>query len=300
MFGVYLDLARRSPRREETPWMHLAMALYLGGAITYFALYPAKGSRFEPDGIAVADLLLTMRGVGLLLFAGVMAVVLNRRSARVQREQQHLAQEMRAGTEMQALMLPAGAIQVPGAPGFEMESAYLPAQQVGGDFFQVLSAANGGALVVVGDVSGKGLRAAIVASLVIGALRSRRSDEPGVVLADRNNALAEQIGGGFVTSMEMNRSPLPMPDILRRTATGTNGRSSLGYRWEWLRGWSMRSPSCVGSGSRLCPTGWWRRRTRRASCSGLSARVRSAGSQRTRSPMPPRRGARTKFFPSVG
>jgi serine phosphatase RsbU (regulator of sigma subunit) len=39
-------------------------------------------------------------------------------------------------------------------PGFQIESAYLPARQVGGDFFRVLPEGAGGVLIVVGDVSG--------------------------------------------------------------------------------------------------------------------------------------------------
>ncbi|MBL8215811.1 MAG: SpoIIE family protein phosphatase [Bryobacterales bacterium] len=42
---------------------------------------------------------------------------------------------------------------------------YRPADEVGGDFFQVMELGDGEVLVVVGDVSGKGLKAAMVVSL---------------------------------------------------------------------------------------------------------------------------------------
>ena len=128
--GVYLDLVRRSPQREETLGMHTAVVLYLGGDIAFMVL---QVQRYRWD---LRDLALTVRGVGSLLFAGVMAMVLNRRSARLQDEQQRLAQEMRAGAEMQELLLPAGAIE---APGFTIEAAYLPTSEVGGDFYFTLS-----------------------------------------------------------------------------------------------------------------------------------------------------------------
>ena len=191
---VYLDLARRSPRGPETPWMHTAVALSLGGILAYYVLYLWNtGNRSH--GIDLPDLALTVRGVGVLLFAGVMAMVLNRRSARLQDEQQRLAQEMRAGAEMQELLLPARAMQV---PGFTTEAAYLPMSEVGGDFHYALE--DGGALVIiVGDVSGKGLPAALLVAVVIGILRDTAERRPGALLAALNRALHGQTRGGFVT-----------------------------------------------------------------------------------------------------
>ena len=101
---VYVDLSRRSPRREETIWMHAAVALTLGGTIIFAASAGGVGSRWLADVADVQHAALIARGAGTLLFAGVMAMVLNRRSARVQSEQQRLAQEMRAGAEMQELL----------------------------------------------------------------------------------------------------------------------------------------------------------------------------------------------------
>ena len=56
--------------------------------------------------------------------------------------------------------------QTPAIPGFSIASIYRPAEEVGGDFFQVIPISNGGALVVLGDVSGKGLKAAMTVSLI--------------------------------------------------------------------------------------------------------------------------------------
>jgi phosphoserine phosphatase RsbU/P len=59
----------------------------------------------------------------------------------------------------------------PVTPGFAIESVYLPATEVGGDFFQIMPANDGSLLVVVGDVSGKSLKAAMTVGGIIGALR---------------------------------------------------------------------------------------------------------------------------------
>lgn len=63
---------------------------------------------------------------------------------------------MEAAQSMQSFLVPATA---PLTPGFHVESVYLPASEVGGDFFRILPGdADRSLLIVVGDVSGKGLR----------------------------------------------------------------------------------------------------------------------------------------------
>jgi serine phosphatase RsbU (regulator of sigma subunit) len=70
-----------------------------------------------------------------------------------------------------------------------LESAYLPIQGVGGDFFQVLPLKDDSLLIVVGDVSGKGLQAAMNSSTLVGALRNELSHDPGTVLDHLNRVL---------------------------------------------------------------------------------------------------------------
>ncbi len=74
---------------------------------------------------------------------------------------------------------------------------YLPAQEVGGDFFQVLPGDDGSLLIVVGDVSGKGLKAAMTVSTIVGALRGCTVRRPAAVLAYLNRALHGQVTGFF-------------------------------------------------------------------------------------------------------
>ncbi len=84
-------------------------------------------------------------------------------------------------------------------PGFHIESAYKPAQHVGGDFFYIRPEDHGSILVVIGDVSGKGLRAAMTVNSVIGALRTMPSLPPARILTALNRGLVGQMQGGFVT-----------------------------------------------------------------------------------------------------
>ena len=72
---------------------------------------------------------------------------------------------------------------------------------MGGDFFRVLPEPDGGVLVVVGDVSGKGLRAAMTVSAIIGALSTLSGDSPAQLLNALNRALSGNLRGGFVTGL---------------------------------------------------------------------------------------------------
>ena len=137
----------------------------------------------------------TIRLFTLLLVTFAMAILLNRRAARVDAERQRLGSELAAASEVQSLLLSA-----PAAGGhYAVDAVYVPASEVGGDFYQVLDRESGSRLVVVGDVSGKGLRAAMLVSVAVGALRAAMSDSPAEVLSVMNSALCGSSGGGFVT-----------------------------------------------------------------------------------------------------
>ena len=97
--------------------------------------------------------------------------------------------------------------KLPSNHNFMLESAYLPANGVGGDFFQVLPLKDDSMLIVVGDVSGKGLQAAMNASTLVGALRNELSHDPATVLNNLNHVL---VGAGIMPgTLEKAVSALP-------------------------------------------------------------------------------------------
>ncbi|HET9099192.1 MAG TPA: SpoIIE family protein phosphatase [Acidobacteriaceae bacterium] len=134
----------------------------------------------------------TMDDATEILFLLAMLAILINRFARTRREEQRLASELEAARGMQSLLVPA---TPPVTPGFTVESVYIPASEVGGDFFQILPDEDGSLLIVVGDVSGKGLKAAMTVSTIIGALRGCVIREPAEVLANLNRVLHGQITG---------------------------------------------------------------------------------------------------------
>ena len=99
--------------------------------------------------------------------------------------------------------------EIPSVPGFKIESVYRPAGQVGGDFFQILPATGGGVLVVIGDVSGKGMPAAMTVSLLVGTFRTlaHYTASPGEILAAMNRRMLARSQGGFTTCLVLRADP---------------------------------------------------------------------------------------------
>jgi serine phosphatase RsbU (regulator of sigma subunit) len=120
------------------------------------------------------------------------------RFTRVSREQARGAAELEAARGIQQRLVPA---KLPQVKGYTIEAAYFPAQEVGGDFYQVFAQADGAQLVVVGDVSGKGLKAAMTGTLALGALRALAAEGfgPAAVLGRLNRQQSETQDGGFIT-----------------------------------------------------------------------------------------------------
>jgi phosphoserine phosphatase RsbU/P len=130
-----------------------------------------------------------------LIFLLSLLIFLVRRFSLARKEEERLAAEFEAAKTVQSLLIPS---KTQATPGFTVESVYLPAQEVGGDFFHIQHGDDGSLLIVVGDVSGKGLKAAMTVSAIIGALRGSELREPADVLAYLNRVLLGQISG-FVT-----------------------------------------------------------------------------------------------------
>ena len=122
------------------------------------------------------------------------------------RRQALVEMEIKSAQEVQQVLVPE---DVPAIPGFSIASIYKPATELGGDFYQVIPLDMGGALVVVGDVSGKGLKAAMVVSLIVGTLRTLAdyTQEPGEILRGLNRRLIGRTQGGFATCVAMRIEP---------------------------------------------------------------------------------------------
>ena len=127
-------------------------------------------------------------------------VVLVLRFTRSAQQEQRLTTEMESAKQVQAQLVP---IELPDLEHFHLEAAFRPAAEVGGDFYQVFNRFDGSALIVMGDVSGKGLKAAMTGVLAIGALRALAAEHmsPGTLLTRLNREMAGSQNGGFITCL---------------------------------------------------------------------------------------------------
>jgi phosphoserine phosphatase RsbU/P len=185
---------------REAGWLILPSLLPLTMAASFdlgFASIVLGWGRFDflDSLIPIGLLQLQPTDLANLLFLIAIAVVMFFRFSRVSREQARVAVELEAAREVQQRLVPP-AIEI---PGFRIESAYFPAEHVGGDFLHLRASAAGGLLIVLGDVSGKGLPAALSVAALVGALRALPELAPAEVLGALNRGLHGEIGGGFVT-----------------------------------------------------------------------------------------------------
>lgn len=139
-----------------------------------------------------------LEAVGNLLFVVAIGVVLFLRHTWLTQVQERSAAELQAAREMQRRLVPA---ELPGVPGCAITASYWPAAEVGGDFYQVLPQADASTLIVLGDVSGKGLKAAMAGTFALGALRSiaAQSPRPARLLEHLNRNIVDAGHEGFIT-----------------------------------------------------------------------------------------------------
>jgi phosphoserine phosphatase RsbU/P len=160
----------------------------------------------DGDLITLGPIHMSEDRITTLLFWISLAVVLILRSNRTSLAQAVLESEIEAAAEVQRVILPEPAKSI---PGFRVDSVYRPAQQVGGDFFQVLPATDGGLLLVLGDVAGKGVPAAMLVAVLVGSIRTiaQFTCEPAAILGEMNARLLGRTSGGFSTCLVAHLTP---------------------------------------------------------------------------------------------
>lgn len=153
---------------------------------------------------------MSVGNVASILLALVVAVLATRRFLRNQLRQelvrQTIDQDLEQASELQQHVLIPDEIN---SPDFNVEVKYQPAQIVGGDFFQTMVSRDSSLLVIIGDVSGKGISAAMLVSVLVGAARTRANDstDPASMLAVLNQRLIGRSGGHFATCLVAELQP---------------------------------------------------------------------------------------------
>ncbi len=140
------------------------------------------------------------------------------------RERERLEQEMRVARIIQQTLLPK---EVPALEGWKISAHYQPARAVGGDFYDFLQFPDGRLGIFVGDVTDKGVPAALVMATTRSILRTagERLVSPGKVLEHANDLLYPDIPDNmFVTCL------YALLDPINRNMCIANAGHNLPYR----------------------------------------------------------------------
>lgn len=174
-------LLRRSGDRE---FAVIRVGLVTFGVLAIFDNL-SRWFRVEPYGFAV-----------LLCCLGYVAA---RRTLRRDEELNEIQRELDLARRIQLSLLPAG---FPESRSFRVAARYAPMSSVAGDLYEFLVADSSRAGLLIADVSGHGVPAALIASMVKMAAISQRGQaaHPGAVLTGMNRALFGSTQGQYVTA----------------------------------------------------------------------------------------------------
>ena len=162
--------------------------------------------------------------------------------ARARSEQERIEQELQTARSIQRAFLPG---EAPSLPGWQFAPYYRPAREVGGDFYDFLPCADGRLGLVIGDVTGKGIPAALLMATVHTMLRAATQEmtAPSGVLARVNALLAAEVPAGmFVTCffalLDPRHEMFGFPRLQRLLAEQPNGAPLIDVLLSELKGFT--------------------------------------------------------------
>jgi hypothetical protein len=145
-----------------------------------------------PTMFVVYGFVIQLGTVATVVSLLIITVMQQRRFIMAQVLKEQWKMEIQQAQEVQQLLIPH---QLPEVTGITIDSEYRPAREVGGDFFQILPLETPGTvLIVVGDVTGKGMQAGMLVALIVGAIRGAvlHSTDPAQILREVNEQLCER------------------------------------------------------------------------------------------------------------
>lgn len=115
-------------------------------------------------------------------------------------ERERLKKELEIAAKVQLSLLPK---EQPNIPGYEISSLSIPAKEAGGDYYDFVKLSEGKLGIAIGDVSGKGVGAAIYMTLTKGILQAHAEENvsPKIVLGKVNKLLYKTIEKNSFVSM---------------------------------------------------------------------------------------------------
>lgn len=144
--------------------------------------------------------------IGFLLFLCILGWIAARRILAVQRRLSGIEQELETARSIQASILPAGP---PRIPGLDVAVRYVPAASVAGDFYDFLPLDDRRLTLLVADVSGHGVPAALIASMikVAVAAQAEEAESPARLLTGMGRIFSGQLKSQFITAACISVDP---------------------------------------------------------------------------------------------
>lgn len=191
---------RRAVITEDDEHPCPAEALYRHGMmLSVPIMWTAPSGGTEPLGVVN----LSDRGSGQPFTAGdqkliaaiatqIGTAIQNTRLVRASLSQQRLVQELALAHDLQMRLLPRTEVVAPEA---QVAARVVPAESVGGDFYNLFRLTGGRTGVMIGDVSSHGYRAALIMALTMSAsaIHAQSCGDPGEMLAALLSTLREEL-----------------------------------------------------------------------------------------------------------
>jgi phosphoserine phosphatase RsbU/P len=167
--------------------------VFLGGFAIWFVFI------FQSNLVGLRGVRTDTEFFGFLVFVGCLGYITAHRTLATEERLLAIHKELEIARQIQSATLPR---HIPKLPGLEIAARYVPMSAVAGDFYDLLGDGEKHIGVLIADVSGHGIPAALIASMVKVAFaeQSRHIAEPASVLTGLNRALCGKFEEHYVTA----------------------------------------------------------------------------------------------------
>ena len=171
---------------------NLLAASLLWPLVIFCVLILLENRHFRPAGIDIEP-------VGFLTLLAGLASVAVRRALATEQKLDDVEQELSTATRIQNSIIPQSP---PSLEGIRLATRYQPMTSVAGDFYDFLICSEKVLTILVADVSGHGVPAALVACMlkVCFAAQKDKADDPAAILSGLGLMLRDSLGGQYVTA----------------------------------------------------------------------------------------------------
>jgi Stage II sporulation protein E (SpoIIE) len=232
--ALLFAITARGIRKQKTEgWLAFAAVLLVAVSLYQRELraFLHVKTTFDVAGFAIQ-----LGSISTIVSLFLITFMLVRRYLQTQRKRDQWKAEIEQAQQIQHVLIPD---ELPRIAGFAIESEYRPAREVGGDFFQIMPGQElGSALIVVGDVMGKGLQAGMLVAVIVGAIRTAAQyhSDPLILMNTLNDQLSGRVGA-IATCL-----------ILRITADGDVTLANAGHLAPYLNGVEMQMEGALPMG----------------------------------------------------